>query len=862
MRTVKTIVAGSLFVLVLFITTPAKSPMDAFTASTDESAQNIISTPTGGNWSLSSTWVGGAVPTDADNVTIATGATVTVDTSARAATVTVGSTGSRSDTKRFLAALGPAATLTFDETTARTLTILTNLTIAADGILATGGGSVNTHTISIGGSITNNGTLDLSTNGGQAGATIDFTGNSSATFGGTGAVTDIYHIQMDKASLDNIVELAPSNFTVSGTTTEGPASGFLYQNGGTFKISGTFTATHRTFSVDNYWPPATAGFWLNNPNYTVAASGQTGILPGGLRITAGEFNKGLSVENSLIIYNSFVMEGGRLNVAGSLWINNGTRSISGGKIVVCRSSGGDCTLAMGGPSSGTPPFMMSGGEIVVPNSAKLYADASPSNPPVFTGGTVRLGNELSAGPGTYVISEFTNNISPPRAYLPDTIVDTSSGFSHTVSRNLDSPLNVRNLTIGMGGIVQVRNLSVHGAGFVNNGQLEFLTSQTPTSLEFDDLTGLSDMSYSGTGTMTGTTTYLNVRCRNMTFEQVGSNLVSYNLKVTNAHLINAGRITLGKHDNTQSLVEIYDGASVDVSPTFDLGPNGEKLAYRGMNITGPEINPTRVLYGLTFTGPGILTLDGNLATTRIDFANGGIIKTGPATLSTQLFTAGSPAQNGYVDGNLRMQFAAAHTGHTYVFTVGQNGSSPVTFGPVSVSGASSLTIRAVNMTLPGLDIPTSASRYWTITEEGDLTGTLAFTPNAADIHGNQANYLRWRSNGGTPVQVPSGTIDQLTGDWGLGERLAPTSVSISGSVTTSTGMPIRNALVTISSSSLPAPMEITTGNFGSYAFQDLPTGGTYTVHVSAKRYRFAQTSQVVTAYYDVANVNFAANPEE
>ena len=146
-----------------------------------------------------------------------------------------------------------------------------------------------------------------------------------------------------------------------------------------------------------------------------------------------------------------------------------------------------------------------------------------------------------------------------------------------------------------------------------------------------------------------------------------------------------------------------------------------------------------------------------------------------------------------------MQFAPGHVNNSFEFKVGQNGLTPVTVMPMSVSGPSALTIRAVDATLPGLLPATSASRYWTITEEGDITARLTFKYIDADINGNEANYKLWLKNGGTPTMVvstPNPAFNQvqsapdigiLTGDWGIGEMLDPGPVSISGSVTQSGG---------------------------------------------------------------------------
>jgi hypothetical protein len=156
-----------------------------------------------------------------------------------------------------------------------------------------------------------------------------------------------------------------------------------------------------------------------------------------------------------------------------------------------------------------------------------------------------------------------------------------------------------------------------------------------------------------------------------------------------------------------------------------------------------------------------------------------------------------------------------------------------------------------------------------------MTGTLSFTYHDSDIRGSEANYRLARTEFGPPSFPPGcilfpdlntfttpSNISFINGDWGIGAQLDPSPVSISGNVTTAGGQPIRNARLTISGGNLPAPAEVQTGNFGTYSFTGLQAGEAYTIRVDVKRYRFAQTTQVVTPMNNVSNVNFAANPQE
>jgi hypothetical protein len=827
---------------------------------------NISSTAAGGPWSASSTWAGGAIPGANDNVTIASGATVSIDTSAVAGNVTIGSIGGLTGLKGassegILPEGGAAARLTFEETAGHSLTVANNLTIGSNDIFSTGNGNANAHVLTVGGNLINNGTLDLATNNNQAGAMIVFNGASNSTFGGPGATTDVMWIAIQKTNPAPIVELAVSNFTVQGSTADTPGSGYLFLGQGMFKISGTFTGTHRTFSTAAYEIPVTAGFWLNNPNYTVAAQSASGIFHGSFRLSAGTFNAGTTSAQGLGVGDntpSFIMEGGKINTTGGFGVQALITSISGGTVTACMIGPVfNCGVSIS-PRQNGGSVTLTGGDIVLQNSGLWNYPGEVSEAGNLTGTTVHFGNALTNGPGTF----FTSGL------LPSAVIDTTA-FPQSLTAN-SFVTHVHNLNIGPGGIFQFPSLSIHGTTIVNNGLLKATSGSG--LLEIDDLTGLGDTTFTGTGTMQGAVLAIRIRSQSLTFGPALGNLTTYNLRVTKAHVFNASKITLGRNDASETAVEMYDGSSLDTAPDFNLGPSGEGVYYNGFATTGPEIHPDRVVRVLSYTGPGSLTITGgNLSATTTVIANQGVIFTGPFTLTTQVGFGGP--LSGFVDGNLRMQFAPGHVGGDFTFSVGQNGSSPVTVRPTSITGPSALTIRAVDATLPGLLPATSASRYWTITEEGDITARLTFKYIDADINGNEANYKLWQSTGGTPIMVlsaPDPVFNQvqstsdigiLTGDWGIGQMLDPGPVSISGSVTQSGGQPIANATLTISGGNLPAPIQTQTGSFGLYQFSNLEAGQTYTVRVDVKRYRFSVNTQQVTPLGNVANVNFVANPQ-
>ncbi len=232
-------------------------------------AATVTSTATGGNWSATTTWAGGAVPGTSDDVVIANGATVTINANITIASITVGQ--------------GASGTLTFDIAAKRIVSVTGNITVAAGGtfiaqtpitttgdlgalatsitnVASTAGvvngmnigtltgiaagttiasftaatitlslASTNTtalpgavlnigydDSLSIGGNLVNNGTFDMSRGNTAGVCQVVFTKAGDQTISGTGATTRFRTITLNKTAVANKV-IASINVTAAGT---------------------------------------------------------------------------------------------------------------------------------------------------------------------------------------------------------------------------------------------------------------------------------------------------------------------------------------------------------------------------------------------------------------------------------------------------------------------------------------------------------------------------------------------------------------------------------------------------------------------------------------------------------------------
>jgi len=141
---------------------------------------------------------------------------------------------------------------------------------------------------------------------------------------------------------------------------------------------------------------------------------------------------------------------------------------------------------------------------------------------------------------------------------------------------------------------------------------------------------------------------------------------------------------------------------------------------------------------------------------------------------------------------------------------------------------------------------------------GSGTQTLFGNFGGTNSNGTWSLYVR----DDTTSNAPTGT-GSIAGGWGI-EFLGSTAAhaSISGRVTTATGLGIRNARIVVTGNSIETPIVVATGSFGSFAIEGLRTGETYVVTVNSQRYTFSTPSRVISLVDNVVDADFIADPQE
>jgi len=438
---------GTLYYWEVYAVTEGKLS-SALSASQSTSAAGSKISIASGNWNTAGTWSPSGVPAAGDNVTIANGTTVTINTNATCDKLTVGT--------------GTSGILTIGtNTTAYTITINNDILVNSGATFNVNTASNTSHTLLAKGNITNNGTLNFATDANSL-CNVTFEYNGNQTISGSGATNNYNLVTVNMGtSPSNILEVTSSAFSA--------ASGFLTLTNGTFKYSSPGTTTITPFTATTTIGTET-GLCINSANATVNINAGI-ILYGSLNLTAGTVNIGnASNENIQSEGGLFSISGGAVNVAGMYYCADmnslSNFSMSGGTFTLATYGSTSTTNAPFDVTSPGSSFTMSSGTIVIQKEGGSgaqnlgYSNTGASASYNVSGGKLQIGN---ASTTTAQIMQINSNIPVPNLVISSTNSPTAQLSTNT--------LNVlQNITINSGGTLNANNLDVTvGGNWINNG---------------------------------------------------------------------------------------------------------------------------------------------------------------------------------------------------------------------------------------------------------------------------------------------------------------------------------------------------------------------------------------------------------
>ena len=436
---------------------------------------------TNGNWESASTWNKNAVPTAADNATIANGTTVTVNSTAAVAnSVVVNTTG----------------TLTVSGST-----LVTTTTLANSGTINVTGGALTSTTTT-----TNSGTINVSsgtltsttalTNNAAATITVSSTGTLAVTTTGTFTNTGTFNAN---GGTTNIVAASATGVTNSATTGVFNVAGGTVNIGitdntfcnRTFANNGTLNVSTGTLNVFGNISNA-SGSSFNQSGGAINIDGNAGgtssnsVASGVAILQFNQLNSGINLTGGTL---TIVDPHANATASNSIGNNNGTTGTQTSTVGHTLSFGNGISTDGGGNVVGfqvdpwTGSSFLSFGNIIVNGSTgtnrfvtSLYQLAAVGDVTVTNGSTLNLTSSLIVGKNVTVDTggTFTNV-----GGIAATLIASNTGSSFTFAPSTSSQI------IGGSGIY--RNLATAPTAnltnlIIINSNATGVTLNTPLSV--------------------------------------------------------------------------------------------------------------------------------------------------------------------------------------------------------------------------------------------------------------------------------------------------------------------------------------------------------------------------------------------
>jgi len=686
-------------------------------------------------------------------------------------------------------------------TSNRTLTVGGNVTVSTGAIFDVNGTGATTtvpNALTVGGSLTNNGTLDFGTTGGKR-ASLTFTGDQNASFTGTtaSANTTLYALTVNKGAN----QTPTLTLDVAGTLST-PTNNWLSLASGTLRYAKPSSTLTVHDAASAYVINEKAGLTVDASGATVTVAtandaaadlqlaGQLRVLQGALSVGAASTGAGNDLE-----YASAGTPTVRVSGSGTLYVNGQVRRPTSNTNGALRYDQNGGTVEIGGFGAtaagnkergvlevqGTGSiFRLMGGTLALRRSnqnSALIADLflRPDST-VVTAGTVVLGN-LAAGAGNVTVT-----------------VDSSVPL---YDLRVEAGANGTNQNIGQ--LVGTNSLSLKGSLTIGNDNAFFNANSLGLNIGQSLINNNSSTSTSLTtggfrpGTTAQTTTFtggiaaqelkaVGLAAANLT---VFGNLVLSNAQTNGALTLQTGRdarvagsLTLTNGtlaDNGQTITvlggvlnsAIHTSAgsgSLTLAGSTNQNVGGSGAGRFGNvvlnNAAGATTTANQEIMGVLTLSSGVLNIGSNLLWLS-NPAAGAVAGTFSATRCIRT--------NGIVaDLGVRKSYPSGASDFT--FPVGVTGKyTPVRLNVTANAAAGTLTARPINTAHPSTTNPLARelNYYWKLSSTGfsapTVTQVFTYVDASAgnDVNGTEASYVlgRFLNGSWTPINGIPGTVN-------------------------------------------------------------------------------------------------------
>ena len=694
-----------------------------------------------------------------------------------------------------------AGTLRYPNTTARTVTVDTDVRIDASATFDVNAtGTVVTNALSVGGSLTNNGALNLSVSGRTANLTFTGAQNASLT-GTTGTATTLATLAVNKGA----TQTPTLTVDVAGPLTT-PTTNWLTLTNGTLRYAKPSSTLTIHDATGPYLIPNNAGLTVDAPSATVTVATANDAtadlkLAGQLRVLQGTLNVGTAATGAGndLEYASAGTPTIRVSGTGALYVNGQVRRTTANTNGSLRYDQSGGTVEVGGFGATAAAnnerglfevqgpgsiFRQTGGSLTLRRSngrptaiADLYLRPDST---VVTAGTVVLGN-LATGAGNVTVSvESLVPLYDLRVEAGADAANTNTGLLTGLSSlNLKGSLTIANDNAffnanGLGLNIDqnlANNNSSTSTALNGGGFRPTVASQTTT------FTGKGPVVQQLTSTAANLTVFGGLVLNNAQAGgtlQLGRNaLVAGTTTLTKGTLADNGQTLTALGDVLNSATHTSTGAgSLTLGGTVNQTVGGNGTGRFGNVVLNNAAGATAVANQeitsvLTLTN-GVLNIGSNLLWLS-NPAAGAVAGTFSATRAIRT--------NGIVaDLGLRKSYPAGALDFT--FPLGVAGKyTPVQMNVTGTAAAGTITVRPVDQTHPSTTDPAAKElRYfWKVSSTGFSapTVTQAFSYVSLgpgnDVNGTESLYKlgrflngAWTPQGGVAVSTVNTTTHTLS----------------------------------------------------------------------------------------------------